>query len=132
MPLSVGGMGYRQYRGREHGFPGSGAVVGSAATSSELPKYYEEAADPKERMLGANEPRARKASSRFQQSQGGNKEASDKQALPVLCQLVKEHEDKDILTDCCWTLSYISDGSGKKINVLIEQGVIPRLVQLLE
>ena len=37
-----------------------------------------------------------------------------------------------MLTDCCWTLSYISDGSGKKIQTLVAQGVIPRLVELLE
>lgn len=50
----------------------------------------------------------------------------------MICQLTKENEDKEILTDCCWTLSYLSDGGEKRIPYLMECDILPRLVNLLE
>jgi len=35
------------------------------------------------------------------------------------------------LTDSCWALSYLSDGSNNKIQTVIDTGVIPRISQLL-
>ncbi|KAG5525056.1 hypothetical protein RHGRI_031665 [Rhododendron griersonianum] len=35
------------------------------------------------------------------------------------------------LTDACWALSYLSDGTNDKIQAVIEAGVCPRLVELL-
>jgi hypothetical protein len=39
--------------------------------------------------------------------------------------------DEEVLTDACWALSYLSDGTDDKIQSVIESGVLPRLVELL-
>ena len=51
-------------------------------------------------------------------------------ALPVLSGLLTSN-DREILTDACWALSYLSDGSNDHIEDVISSGVVPRLVQLL-
>ncbi|KAG4990452.1 hypothetical protein JHK87_023909 [Glycine soja] len=51
-------------------------------------------------------------------------------ALPALERLVFSN-DEEVLTDACWALSYLSDGTNDKIQAVIEAGVCPRLVQLL-
>jgi importin subunit alpha-1 len=40
-------------------------------------------------------------------------------------------EDPDILTDVCWTLSYISDGSSDIIQAIINSGFLTRITELL-
>jgi len=52
------------------------------------------------------------------------------QCLPVLAKLIYA-QDPEVLTDACWALSYLSDGSNKKIQAVIESGVCRRLVELL-
>ena len=39
--------------------------------------------------------------------------------------------DEEVLTDACWALSYLSDGTNDKIQAVIEAGVCRRLVELL-
>ncbi|CAJ1940903.1 unnamed protein product [Sphenostylis stenocarpa] len=51
-------------------------------------------------------------------------------ALPALERLIFSN-DEEVLTDACWALSYLSDGTNDKIQAVIEAGVCPRLVQLL-
>ncbi|KAK7329512.1 hypothetical protein VNO77_23682 [Canavalia gladiata] len=51
-------------------------------------------------------------------------------ALPALERLVFSN-DEEVLTDACWALSYLSDGTNDKIQAVIEAGVCSRLVQLL-
>lgn len=51
-------------------------------------------------------------------------------ALPVLAHLIFS-PDEEVLTDACWALSYISDGTNDKIQAVIEAGVCKRLVELL-
>ncbi|KAG6427347.1 hypothetical protein SASPL_111589 [Salvia splendens] len=51
-------------------------------------------------------------------------------ALPVLRQLI-HLTDEEVLTDACWALSYLSDGTNDKIQAVIEAGVCQRLVELL-
>lgn len=51
-------------------------------------------------------------------------------ALPALERLVFSN-DEEVLTDACWALSYLSDGTNDKIQAVIEAGVCGRLVQLL-
>lgn len=53
-----------------------------------------------------------------------------KPALPALERLVHSN-DEEVLTDACWALSYLSDGTNDKIQAVIEAGVCQRLVQLL-
>lgn len=52
-------------------------------------------------------------------------------ALPHLARLLLS-QDKEILTDACWALSYLSDGGNDKIQAVISQeGLVHSLVVLL-
>ncbi|TYG89989.1 hypothetical protein ES288_A12G147100v1 [Gossypium darwinii] len=53
-----------------------------------------------------------------------------KPALPALERLIHSN-DEEVLTDACWALSYLSDGTNDKIQAVIEAGVCPRLIELL-
>lgn len=52
------------------------------------------------------------------------------ECLPALAQLI-HHQDKEVLSDACWALSYLTDGHNTKIQKVIDAGVVPRLVTLL-
>lgn len=52
------------------------------------------------------------------------------QALPVLS-LAILNSDKDVLTDLCWAISFLSDGPNDRIQAVIDAGVCRRLVELL-
>ncbi|GAU12522.1 hypothetical protein TSUD_182360 [Trifolium subterraneum] len=51
-------------------------------------------------------------------------------ALPALARLIFL-DDIEVMTDACWALSYLSDGTNDKIQAVIEAGVCGRLVELL-
>jgi len=53
-----------------------------------------------------------------------------KPALPTLAGLIYSN-DEEVLTDACWALSYLSDGTNEKIQAVIDAGVCRRLVELL-
>merc|ERR1740122_346329 len=51
-------------------------------------------------------------------------------ALPTFATLISS-VDVEVLTDACWALSYLSDGSNDRISAVINANVCPRLVELL-
>merc|ERR1719384_681133 len=51
-------------------------------------------------------------------------------ALPTFATLISSI-GVEVLTDACWALSYLSDGSNDRISSVITAGVCPRLVELL-
>ncbi|XP_075624153.1 importin subunit alpha-8 [Balearica regulorum gibbericeps] len=53
-----------------------------------------------------------------------------KKMLPVLICLM-QHEDKEIISDSCWAVSYLTDGSNDRIQIVVDTGILPRLVQLM-
>lgn len=59
-----------------------------------------------------------------------NLNAQTKPAIPALERLIHSN-DEEVLTDACWALSYLSDGTNEKIQAVIDAGPCPRLVELL-
>jgi len=51
-------------------------------------------------------------------------------ALPALERLVFSN-DEEVLTDACWAISFLSDGTNEIIQEVIEAGICGRLVELL-
>lgn len=52
------------------------------------------------------------------------------QVMPAISHLI-QHADREIASDACWALSYLTDGNTERIQLVMDAGVVPRLVQLL-
>ena len=58
-----------------------------------------------------------------------------KDSIPILCDLIKReviYDDNDILSDVCWSISYGSESKRDKIQLVINTGVIPKMIEMLE
>ena len=53
-----------------------------------------------------------------------------KEILPALSMLI-QHSDINILVDTVWALSYLTDGGNEKIQMVIDSGVLAKLIPLL-
>lgn len=53
---------------------------------------------------------------------------SIKRAVPTLARVLIEYQTEDIIGDICWAFSYISDNGKRAIPLIIESGVVPRIV----
>jgi len=36
-------------------------------------------------------------------------------ATPILCRVIIEETDQEVLVDACWALSYLSDGDSNRV-----------------
>jgi hypothetical protein len=54
-----------------------------------------------------------------------------KAALPVLAKVVMTETSSDLLSECLYSITSISEGSEEKIQAVIDIGVVPRIVELL-
>mmetsp|Transcript_142900 Transcript_142900/g.398124 ORF Transcript_142900/g.398124 Transcript_142900/m.398124 type:complete len:664 (+) Transcript_142900:82-2073(+) len=52
-------------------------------------------------------------------------------ALPTLARSIYSN-DEDVLIDSAWALSYISDGTNDRIAAVLDAGILPRAVELLQ
>lgn len=55
-----------------------------------------------------------------------------RRAIPTLIKVLVENDKEDIITDICWALSYLSDGAKERINDLLNQGLLVKMIQLLK
>ena len=52
--------------------------------------------------------------------------------IPVLAGLLRSiQNDSEVIADSLWSLSYLSDGPNNHIDVVLQSGIVPRVVELL-
>jgi len=52
-------------------------------------------------------------------------------AIPSLIKVLVENDKEDIITDICWALSYLSDGSKDRIPDLLDRRLLVKLIKLM-
>ncbi|CAG0880354.1 unnamed protein product [Cyprideis torosa] len=53
------------------------------------------------------------------------------QCIPTFAQLIF-HSDREVISDVCWAMSYITDGPNEKIETVVQTGIVPKLVELMQ
>ena len=51
-----------------------------------------------------------------------------RRAVPTLIKVLVENDKEDIITDICWALSYLSDGAKERINDLLNQNLLLKMI----
>lgn len=54
------------------------------------------------------------------------------ESISILCRIIKEFDDYEILMDSCKSLSCLGNISDEYIDLLMKHAMLPRLIQLLE
>jgi hypothetical protein len=54
-----------------------------------------------------------------------------RRAVPTLIKVLVENDKEDIITDICWALSYLSDGAKERIDDLLDQKLLQKMIVLL-
>ncbi len=52
-------------------------------------------------------------------------------AFKAIAHIIMKHTDEKVLTDASWTLYYLSDGGDERIGIILQSGVVPKLVEHL-
>jgi hypothetical protein len=52
------------------------------------------------------------------------------QSIPTLVKVIQTQHDSELIADCCWAISHLSDGHKDKIQAIIDSGAVPRLLEL--
>ncbi|XP_050532907.1 importin subunit alpha-1-like [Daktulosphaira vitifoliae] len=52
-------------------------------------------------------------------------------SIPLLVEML-HHNDSQVISNACWALSYLTDGSNEKIQVIIEAGTLSAIMKYLE
>lgn len=55
-----------------------------------------------------------------------------KSAFIALAKVLIENNSREIISDICWAFSYVTDDSKEGFKTIIESGVLPKLIQLIE
>lgn len=58
--------------------------------------------------------------------------ATLKQIIPVLVNELVQSDDVDVMTDACWALSYLSDGTNDQIEEIVSSGALPHMMRFLK
>jgi hypothetical protein len=53
-------------------------------------------------------------------------------AIPVLIRIINISHDSEVLHDALWALSYLTDGTEERIQMVIEMGILEGLAKTLE
>ena len=54
-----------------------------------------------------------------------------RRAVPTLIKVLVENDKEDIITDICWALSYLSDGAKERIEDLLNENLLQKMISLL-